>query len=482
MRFWFALIAILLGGGVSAQPADPPPSDIVTLENGNIYSGWLSGGPLILETEYGRVHLPWAWLRSLHRDGGSDRVTTIHGGHLHGRLVGMDVDLDRILDPELTIHTADLQAVDFGTREGTPPAPPDVLVLQSGDAVRAAVTATGLQVDGGLDAARLAVLDMAAGYDGLLGQWTRRDGVRGTGPVQLQAVEARLAEGQTLTVAPQQVESLGFRLPDGGDPEGALLRGRFPGEGEAPAGAFRDPLGQSGSGPLMVRLPAGSYRRGDLQGDGDQDEQPVTAVRIGEPFAISVFEVTFDEYAAFCRATGRRMPRDSGWGHGRRPVINVSWEDAVAYTEWLSARTGQRYRLPSEAEWEYAARAGSETRFWWGQQMDGLHANCADCGSPWESERTAPVGRFPANAFGLYDTSGNAWEWTLDCYAPHYRDHPTDGRPLQNDRCGKRVIRGGGWSFPAGEARSASRWRDFPARASDDTGFRVVREIVKAGG
>ncbi|HKJ75788.1 MAG TPA: formylglycine-generating enzyme family protein [Gammaproteobacteria bacterium] len=482
MRFRFALVAILLGGLLPAQAAEPPPSDIVTLQNGNIYSGWLSGGPLVLETDYGRVRLPWAWLRSLRRGGEADRVATIHGERLRGRLVAMDVELDRVLDPALTLHTGDLQAIDFGPREGAPAVLPDVLVLQGGDTLRAAVAAAGLQAGNGLDAGRLAVLDLAVGYDGLRGQWSRRDGVRGTGPVQLEGVEARLAGDQALTLAPGRIESIGFGLPAAGDPERALLQGRFPGDGKASAGPFRDPLGQGGNGPLMVRLPTGSYRRGDLQGDGDRDEQPVTTVHIAEPFAISVFEVTFDEYAVFCRATGRRMPDDSGWGRGARPAVNVSWEDAVAYTEWLSERTGRRYRLPSEAEWEYAARAGSETRFWWGQEMDGLHANCADCGSPWESERTAPVGRFPANAFGLYDTSGNAWEWVLDCYAPHYEDHPTDGRPLQDDRCGKRVIRGGGWSFPAGEARSASRWRDFPARASDDTGFRVVREEVSPGG
>lgn len=477
MRFRFALAAVLFAGWVLARGAEQPASDIVTLNNGNIYSGWLSGGPLVLETGYGRVRLPWSWLRTLRRgDGGAAaRITTVHGGRLHGELAAMDLQLDRVLAPVLTVRVADLQAVDFGARQDVPAAPPDVLVLRSGDTLRAAVTASGLQAGEGLGAARLDVLDLAAVYDGLRGQWTRRDGSRGTGPVRLPEVEARLAGGQTLALAPEQVESIGFAVPAVGDPVQALLQRRLP--EQRSTGTFRDRLGVAGHGPLMVRVPAGAYRRGDLQGDGDGDEQPVTPVRLAEPFAIGVFEVTFEEYAAFCRATGRRVPDDSGWGGGTRPVVNVSWEDAVAYTEWLSERTGERYRLPSESEWEYAARAGSGTRFWWGQEMDALHANCADCGSPWESERTAPVGRFPANRFGLHDTSGNVWEWMLDCYVPHYEDHPGDGGPLRNDRCGKRVIRGGGWSFPAGEARSASRWRDFPARASDDTGFRVVREV-----
>ena len=466
---WLAVVMLCAG---LAPAAEPPPSDIVTLENGNIYSGWFDGAPLVLETEYGRIRLPWAWLRSLRRgdDGGPDRVRTADGSRLRGRLVAADLELERVLAPRLTVHVADLAAIDFGRREATPPPAPDVVALRNGDVLRLSVTGPAPAAG----AAEWAVLDVAQGYDGLQGQWTGRDGARGNGPVQWHGLQVRLPGGQALILEPAVVESVGLRVPAGGDPARALLRHRFP--GEPGRRWFRDPLDQDRRGPAMVRVPAGQYRRGDLQGDGDPDERPVQTVTLERPFAIGVFEVTFDDYAAFCRATGRRLPADSGWGRGARPVVNVSWEDAVAYTEWLSAVTGHRYRLPTQAEWEYAARAGTETRFWWGQEMAPLRANCADCSTPWESERSAPVGRFAPNPFGLYDTSGNVWEWVQDCYQPSYEGEPVDGRAAER-RCGKRVIRGGAWSFPAGEARSASRWRDFPARASDDTGFRVVREL-----
>ncbi len=132
-----------------------------------------------------------------------------------------------------------------------------------------------------------------------------------------------------------------------------------------PGGVFRDTLPDGSPGPEMVSIPRGEFRMGDIQGSGDADERPVHSVRIPRPFAMGRCEVTFDKYNVFARATGREQPADEGWGRGRRPVINVSWEDARAYAQWLSERTGKRYRLPTEAEWEYAARAGtSYLRFW----------------------------------------------------------------------------------------------------------------------
>jgi formylglycine-generating enzyme required for sulfatase activity len=194
-----------------------------------------------------------------------------------------------------------------------------------------------------------------------------------------------------------------------------------------------------------------------------------------QPFAIGVHEVTFDEYDRFCADTGHRKPDDQGWGRGGQPVVNVSWEDANAYAAWLSRRTEQRYRLPSDVEWEYAARAGSVSRFWWGDDPQPYRANCADCGSLWDGEQSAPVGRFPPNPFGLHDTAGNVFEWVADCWQESF---VAVSAAAGDGVCGKRVIRGGAWSFPAREIRSANRWRDFPTRRSDDTGFRLVRELA----
>ena len=145
--------------------------------------------------------------------------------------------------------------------------------------------------------------------------------------------------------------------------------------------------------PEMVVIPGGSFRMGCVSGlDCHGDEKPVHRVRVAS-FELSKYEVTFEEYDHFIAETGRRSPKDEGWGRGRRPVINVSWEDAVAYAEWLSVQTGERYRLPSEAEWEYAARAGSTTEYSWGNEIGRNRANCDACGSQWDNDKAAPVGR-----------------------------------------------------------------------------------------
>lgn len=145
---------------------------------------------------------------------------------------------------------------------------------------------------------------------------------------------------------------------------------------------------------------------GDLSGKGGADEKPVHRVTIA-PFLMSKYEVTFAQYDAFAAATNRDKPHDQGWSRGNRPMINVSWDDAAAYADWLSAQTGKRYRLPTEAEWEYAARAGNRTEYCWGNDIGYSQANCDGCGSRWDNKQTAPVGSFQPNPFGLYDMHGN---------------------------------------------------------------------------
>jgi formylglycine-generating enzyme required for sulfatase activity len=229
----------------------------------------------------------------------------------------------------------------------------------------------------------------------------------------------------------------------------------------------------------MVVIPPGRFQMGDLRGDGDPDERPVRTVTIARPFALGRYEITFEEYERFCHATANPVPDDSGFGRGRHPVVSVVWQDAVAYVLWLTRETGQPYRLPSEAEWEYAARAGTNTRFWWGDERGSARANCGGCGTDWDGESTAPVGRFPANPFGLHDVLGNLWEWTADCYHNSYEGVPSDGRPHIYRDCGQKIIRGGSWVVPPREIRSANRWRDYPVAPSDEVGFRVARDLAR---
>ncbi|MFZ0258169.1 MAG: SUMF1/EgtB/PvdO family nonheme iron enzyme, partial [Gammaproteobacteria bacterium] len=206
--------------------------------------------------------------------------------------------------------------------------------------------------------------------------------------------------------------------------------------------------------PEMVVIPAGAFWMGsDKARDSEAygSEFPRHRVTIDRPFAIGKYEVTFDDYEQFARATGRALPDDEHWGRDHRPVIKVSWEDATAYTEWLSQQTGKRYRLPTEAQWEYAARAGTETRYWWGDDIGRHRANCRGCGSQWDNKQTAPVGSFEANPFGLHDTAGNVWEWVQDCWHDNYEGAPTDGSAWETDDCRFRVFRGGSWYSPAND-------------------------------
>ena len=237
--------------------------------------------------------------------------------------------------------------------------------------------------------------------------------------------------------------------------------------------------------PLVVQVPAGSFLMGSpvTEAGREHSEGPVHRVTIAQPFVVGVYEVTFDEWDACHRVGGcsHNAVDHHGWGRGDRPVIDVSWNDAQEYLRWLSGRTGQRYRLLSEAEWEYVARAGTTTRFWWGDDVGKNRANCLGCGSGWET-RTAPVGSFPANAFGLHEVHGNVWEWVEDCHHPNYVGAPVDGSAwTSGGNCHNRHIRGGSiiWSPPF-NIRSATRNLDVNVvvnRASDNIGFRVARDL-----
>jgi formylglycine-generating enzyme required for sulfatase activity len=229
----------------------------------------------------------------------------------------------------------------------------------------------------------------------------------------------------------------------------------------------------------MVVIPAGSLQMGAAESDRDAVywERPQHQVVIARPFALSKYEISFAEYDAFARATQRKLPDDEGWGRDQRPVINVSWQDAQAYANGLSEQTGKRYRLPTEAEWEYAARAGTTTRYSWGDEVGKNNANCRDCGSAWDNKQTAPVGSFAANAFGLHDMAGNVYEWTEDCWHDDYQNAPGDGSAWVTGKCELRVMRGGSWGYTSGGLRASSRVRNDPVLRWLNLGFRLARTL-----
>ncbi len=234
--------------------------------------------------------------------------------------------------------------------------------------------------------------------------------------------------------------------------------------------------------PAMVNIPAGRFWMGspDRDNQAQTDEKPAHQVTL-KAFMIGRYEVSFEEYDQFAASTGRPLPDDAGWGRGKQPVIYVSWDDAVAYAAWLSGKTGKNYRLPTEAEWEYAARGGTSSRYWWGEDIGQGHANCNGCGSQWDNKQTAPVGSFPANPFGLFDTAGNVWEWVQDCFHPNYLAAPVAGNSAwqteQSGDCTRRGIRGGSWYFDPDNLRSAFRSRYITDYRLSNLGFRLAQDL-----
>jgi len=252
--------------------------------------------------------------------------------------------------------------------------------------------------------------------------------------------------------------------------------------------------------PEMVVVPAGRFVMGAELGRRrrEANEDPAHEVMIARDFAVGRYEVTLGEYRAFVDATGDDPERGCKvWNNGIReedddkdwrdpgypvnddqPVVCIGWDEAGAYTEWLSKITGHRYRLLSEAEWEYTARSGGATRFWWGDNFVAGQANCWDCGSDWDNELAAPVGQFVPNYFGVYDMHGNAQEWVEDCWHDNYVGAPADGSAWQNDGgCKHRVKRGGTWNEPKDDIRSGNRNKDGADSHTSALGFRVARDL-----
>ncbi|HEV2704095.1 MAG TPA: formylglycine-generating enzyme family protein [Steroidobacteraceae bacterium] len=263
----------------------------------------------------------------------------------------------------------------------------------------------------------------------------------------------------------------------------------------------------------MVRLPAGKFLMGDDSAAAKPDEKPAHLVTV-PAFAAGKYEITYAEYAAFVAATERATPaycrtdrshdgiwrddatatwRDPGFPQtDRHPVVCVSWADASAYAAWLAGVTGKPYRLLSESEWEYAARAGSTNQFWWG---DDPNLMCRYANGPDQAARSqfpqweiaacndgqvfaAPVGSYRANGFGLYDTAGNVWEWTQDCYEPSYGMQPTNGAAYEGGTCRRRALRGGSWVHGLSDLRSSQRnGLPPPQIRGGDIGFRVARSL-----
>lgn len=238
---------------------------------------------------------------------------------------------------------------------------------------------------------------------------------------------------------------------------------------------IQDSLKSGGKGPLMRVIPAGKFAMGSTSSK-NSDERPRHDVSV-EQFAASQYEITFAQYDLFAKAEGKKIPDSLYLDRETHPVIFISWDEAYYYTKWLSEETGQKYRLATEAEWEYMASTGKKSTFWWGYDEEPNRAHCFGCGTNLDPRKPTKIGSFEANPFGLYDTSGNVGEWVHDCWHDNYNGAPESADVWEGGDCSYRVVRGGAYSTPPQSTRNAKRDKFKSDKAYDHIGIRVVREI-----
>lgn len=237
--------------------------------------------------------------------------------------------------------------------------------------------------------------------------------------------------------------------------------------------------------PEIVLIPKGGFVMGS--DNAHENERPAHKASVAKPFYLGTKEVTFDQWQACVEAKAcKRMPDDHRWGMGSRPVMNVTYDEVMEYLAWISRKSGKRYRLPSEVEWEWAARGGGETLYPWGERMEPGMANCRECGAePFGGFSTAPVASYPPNGYGLYDMNGNVWEWTSDCWHPSHQGAYGDQKPRGpapipelpgKFGCDARVMKGGAWYYYAVMSRPQARAKNDAKVYSYVLGFRVARD------
>lgn len=490
VALWFVFPVLVLSDNTNK----PQGFDLVTMKNGDIQQGTIAIEHLSIETSFTHFAIPYHQLLELKMGISGqnkqlyDQLTTRSGEVINGKVTNSEMTMFRVLDATLPLSTDDISSISFSLR-GIKPSTnintgstinySDSLKTQAGDILLGRILTTDFILKDSssmklLDGKSIQYIDVNLDDEQKTTdvQVTLKDGEVHQGQLTSKLIKFETQYGQISKLPMSVISELRFSIADQGDIGSRKdVAHRW---NEAPESLFRDRMIDGSLAPEMIIVSDGEFIRGDAK--GDDDEKPPTKVTLNQ-FAIGVFEVTFDEYDQFCQETQQEKPSDAGWGRGKRPVINVSWNEAAAYIEWLSKKTRKNYRFPTDSEWEYAARSGTQSKYWWGTDVNLSKANCEGCRSLWDGEKTAPVGSFMANQWGLHDTAGNVFEWVEDCFHDRFSEAPNDGSAVEKADCGKRVIRGGAWSFPPKEVRSANRWRDFPSRRSDDTGFRVARDL-----
>jgi formylglycine-generating enzyme required for sulfatase activity len=311
----------------------------------------------------------------------------------------------------------------------------------------------------------------------------RIDQLRAAGAAQAKAggqgQTAQTQAGAPPAAAPATDTKAARPLPPkqaAGKPRTQVAQTEAPAEPEAsaptgPIAAIKD----CPSCPVLLALYPAPFTMGS--NSSDPSERPAHKVAIKTPYALGKYEVTVDQWNACVQANACPSVPSAASAGGTLPMRDVSWDEAQAYLKWLSSLSGKPYRLPTEAEWEYAARGGTATKHWWGDQMKDGNTSCKGCGQPWTNDSPPPVGSFTANPFGFFDMNGSVWEWVADCWHSSYKNAPGDGSAWNGDSCQSRVIRGGSWREDASYMLSTTRFKYDAGVRQSQNGFRVARTL-----
>ena len=466
--------------------------DVLEMSNGDILRGVLKFDPIRLQTSYGLLLIPKHWIRhvSRHPDQANKSVLfTVTGEQLSGELIDDELAIFFDRDDLEKIQTDKLIKLHVGNQNRNRATKfPTVIALHSEDYFYAELTTSDFSVQATYGICTLNIQTVVRidfeGDKEIIAKVELKEGAGNIhGLLEDTHINLMTEWGQTLTVHVSELASI--TILDGSQSSNEAKKSEVTqcsGENNCHQFnenfiVFNDPLKDGRSGPDVLVIPAGTYEIGSSVNEvGREVDEHQHSVLIERPFAMTRFEITFSEYDYFASATQRAKPDDKGWGRANRPVINVSAIDASAYAQWLSSQTGKKYRLPTEAEWEYAARAGTKTAYWWGNEIDFNMAVCDGCGSHWDKVSSAPVGIFLRNDFGLYDTLGNVSELTCSPYVQVYDGaEKRCAKSLSNDTAV--AIRGGGWSDHPFRLRAAARKSLLANEGNEMVGFRLVREL-----
>jgi formylglycine-generating enzyme required for sulfatase activity len=298
---------------------------------------------------------------------------------------------------------------------------------------------------------------------------------QGQAPPQGQAAPQRAAKPPESDSKPAQSRAIAKQPPAKTHQEPATpAREASEGKAAGPTGAVAA-VKDCSACPVMVALYPTSFTMGS--NNSDPSERPAHRVSIKTPYALGKFEVTVEQWDACVEGGACPSVPSAADADDNLPMRDVSWDEAQLYLKWLGTVSGRAYRLPTEAEWEYAARGGTSTRYWWGEQMKGGNASCKDCGQPWNADSPPPVGSFVANPFGFFDMNGSVWEWVGDCWHSSYKGAPADGSAWATPTCPTRVIRGGSWREDGSYMLSTTRFKYDASVRQSQNGFRVARDL-----